>query len=101
MKILEKRAQYIGRSLEVRETFTFASPVEVPGAIQAYGSSYGCLACLDLGVTRAAQLVNCWTTNVKLTWSVPIISYIKFSLQLPIQVLEYLYNVYLGLYTYS
>ena len=46
--------------------------MKVLGALQAYCSSYyGCLAGLYLGGAQAAQLSNCWTTNVNLTWSVP------------------------------
>ena len=59
LKKLEKKVQYIGRSLKVRETFTFASPVEVLGALQAYCSSYiGCLAGLGLVNQHHADLVR-------------------------------------------
>ena len=59
LKKLEKKVQYIGRSLKVRETFMFASPVEVLGALQAYCSSYiGCLAGLGLVNQHHADLVR-------------------------------------------
>ena len=70
--ILAKKAQYISQSLNVRDTFKFASPVEVLGALNTYCSSYyGCLAGWDLGGELANQFYNCWKTNVKLAWSVP------------------------------
>ena len=66
-----KRAIFIDRSVEVRETFKFASPVEVLHALKVYCSSfYGCML-WDLDGEGATQVFNSWTTAVKLTWSVP------------------------------
>ena len=70
--IQEKKAQFISQSLNVRETFKFASPVEVLGALNTYCSAYyGCLAGWDLSGELANQFYNCWKTNVKLAWAVP------------------------------
>ena len=66
-----KRAQYIGELVEVRETYSFASPVEVLRAADLYCSSYYGSLVWDLSSNAAKQFFNCWTTNVKLTWNLP------------------------------
>ena len=72
LDIRTKRAAYIGQSLEVRESFKFASPVEILTALEMYCSSYyGSLAGWELGGEAAKSFYNCWSTNVKLTWAVP------------------------------
>ena len=51
-----KRAQYIGKSVEVRDIFNFASPPEVLTAQDNYCTSYySCLAGWDLGSTAATS----------------------------------------------
>jgi hypothetical protein len=66
-----KRATFIQRSVEVRETFKFASPVEVMNALKVYCSSfYGCML-WDLTGEGANQVFNSWNIGVRLTWSVP------------------------------
>ena len=66
-----KRATFINRSVEVRETFKFASPVEVLHSLKVYCSSfYGCML-WDLAGNGAEQVFNAWTTAVKLSWAVP------------------------------
>ena len=65
------KAMFIDKSVEIREMFHFASPVEVLGAMKVFcGSFYGCML-WDLGGNRASQVFNSWTTAVKLSWSVP------------------------------
>ena len=67
-----KRAQYIGRSVEVRDSFGFASPPEVLTALNLYCSSYyGCLAGWDLGSAASAAYYSAQTVGVKLAWGVP------------------------------
>ena len=69
--VKEKRATFISKSVEVRETFKFASPVEVVQAMKVYCSSfYGCML-WDLSGQGAAQVFNSWNTAAKLAWSVP------------------------------
>lgn len=66
-----KKAMFIDKSVQIREMFHFASPVEVLGAMKVFcGSFYGCML-WDLGGDRASQVFNSWTTAVKLSWSVP------------------------------
>ena len=67
-----KRAIFITKSVEVRESFSFASPVEVLHALKVYCSSfYGCML-WDLAGDGAKQVYNSWSTAVKLSWSVPL-----------------------------
>ena len=66
-----KRAIFINQSVEIRETFHFASPNEILAAFKVYCSSfYGCML-WDLGGERAGQVFNAWTTAIKLAWHVP------------------------------
>jgi hypothetical protein len=66
-----KRAAFISRSVEIRENFDFASPVEVLRAMKIYCSSfYGCML-WDLRGEGAVKVYNSWTTAIKLTWGVP------------------------------
>ena len=66
-----KRANFIDESVEVRETFEFASPTEVLQAVKLYvGSHYGSML-WDLGCDMATQYFNAWNTCVKLAWQVP------------------------------
>ena len=66
-----KRAIFIGNSVEIRESFRFASPVEILYAMKVYCSSfYGSMLC-ELGGEGANKVFNSWTTAVKLTWDVP------------------------------
>ena len=68
---LVKRAMFIDKSTEIRETFSFASPVEILSALKVYCSSfYGCML-WDLGGECTGKVFNAWTTAVKLTWGVP------------------------------
>ena len=69
--IKAKRATFIADSTECRETFGFASPVEVLRAVKVYiGSHYGSnLWQLDSPI--AEQYFSAWRTCVKLAWQVP------------------------------
>ena len=66
-----KRAIFIGNSVEIRESFSFASPVEVLSAIKTYCCSFYGSMLWDLGGEGASMVFNSWTTGVKLTWGVP------------------------------
>ena len=64
------RGSYIGRSLEVRESFSFASPCQVLAAIKVYASDlYGGML-WKLSEQPAQQVMNCWFTTVKDVWGV-------------------------------
>ena len=66
-----KRAAFIRETTEIRETFAFASPVEILRAVKLYaGSYYGSNLC-QLDSDSAAQYYSAWRTSVKLAWQVP------------------------------
>ena len=66
-----KRAEFIDKSVELRETFQFASPVEVLHALKVYCSSfYGCML-WDLSGEGACQVFNAWNMAIKLAWDCP------------------------------
>ena len=66
-----KRAIFIDKSVELRESLSFASPVEILSAMKVYCCSfYGCML-WDLGGDGANKVFNSWTTGVKLAWNVP------------------------------
>ena len=53
-----KRAEFIDKSVEIRETFKFASPVEVLHTLKVYCSSfYGCML-WDLSGVGASHVYN-------------------------------------------
>ena len=67
-----KRAQYIGKSVEVRDTFSFAIPPEVLTALDKYCTSYyGCLAGWDLASDAAKSFFSSQQVAVRLAWGVP------------------------------
>ena len=67
-----KRAEYIAKSMELREMINFASPVEVLAATEVYCSDYyRSLAGWDFGGDKASMFFHAWNTHVKLTWNVP------------------------------
>ena len=66
-----KRAQYIDRSTDIRDTFSFADPGQVLSAIEIYcGDHYGAMN-WNLFSDSAGKYVRSWNTAVKLCWNVP------------------------------
>ena len=57
--------------MEIRENFSFASPVEVISALKVYTSSFYGSMLWDLRGEGATKVYNCWNTAVKLAWHVP------------------------------
>ena len=68
---LVKRAIFINNSVEIREAFSFASPVEILSAIKIYCYSLYGFMLWALSGDGATRVFNAWTTCVKLTWEVP------------------------------
>jgi hypothetical protein len=67
-----KRAILIGKSVEVRDSFSFASPPSVLRALNVYCSSYyGSLAGWDLGGPEARSFYGVWRLNILLTHNLP------------------------------
>ena len=66
-----KKAEFIYKSTELRETFSFANPVEVLRAVKVFaGDLYGSNL-WQLGSVMADQVYHAWNTTIKLTWQVP------------------------------
>ena len=66
-----KRADFIQKSTEVRETFAFAKPNQILQCVTTYCTSmYGAMT-WPLFSDKASQVFNCWSTCVKLAWDVP------------------------------
>ena len=65
-----KRSSYIGWSLEVRESFSFAGPAQVLGVVELYASDlYGGML-WKLEDQLAQRVVNCWNTTINDVWGV-------------------------------
>ena len=69
--ITVKRAEFINKSTEIREMFSFANPVEVLKAVKVFaGDLYGSNL-WQLGSAKAEQVYHAWNTCIKLAWNVP------------------------------
>ena len=68
---LEKNAQFVRNSVEIREMFGWASPVEILRALKTYCSSFYGSMLWDLEGEGAKQVFNSWGTAVKLAWDCP------------------------------
>ena len=66
-----KRANFIEKSSDIRETFSFASPVEVLQAVKVYACSWYGSMLWDLKGDTTKQVFSAWGTCVKLAWHVP------------------------------
>ena len=55
----------------MRQSFSFASPVEVVRALEVYTTSYYGSMLWDLQGQGATQFCNSWTTAIKLAWDCP------------------------------
>ena len=66
-----KRAQFIDKSVEVRNMFEWAAPAEVLQALKFYCSAFYGSMLWDLGGDKATQMYSAWDTAVKLSWSCP------------------------------
>ena len=66
-----KRAQFINKSVEIRNVFHWAAPVDIVKALTTYCSSFYGSMLWDLGGEKASQLYSAWDTAVKLSWGCP------------------------------
>ena len=80
--IRTKRASFIDNSVQIRETFEFASPSEILKAVKLYVGSHNGSMLWDLGGDLAQQYYNAWNTCVKLAWQVPRATHTYFVEQL-------------------
>ena len=66
-----KRAKFIQKSLEIRDSFGFASPIEIQRALKVYCSSFYESMLWDLSGDGACQVFRAWNTAIKLAWDCP------------------------------
>ena len=65
-----KRYSFIDKSVNIRECFSFADPVQILKAVQVYaGDGYGSML-WNLYGEEAGKYFRTWDTCVKLTWNV-------------------------------
>ena len=71
MDARRKRAQFIDKSSDIRDTFKFAHPKQIIKAVQVYASdAYGFML-YDLSSQASQSYLKSWNTFVKLAWDVP------------------------------
>ena len=66
-----KRAEFINKAVEIRETFGFASPIEILRALKVYCSNFYGSMLWDLSGEGASKVFNSWNTAIKLAWNCP------------------------------
>ena len=66
-----KRARFIDKTLELRETFAFAMPGQILKAVQIYASDCYGVMLYDLSSQSSESYFKAWNTCVKLAWNVP------------------------------
>ena len=67
-----KRAQYIDKTVDIRNTFSFADPTQVLTAVDKYASNhYGAMLYDLFDDKNTGKYFRCWGTVVKLAWKCP------------------------------
>ena len=66
-----KRADYIDKTVNIRETFSFAEPEQILQAVEKYCCDYYGAMLWQLDSHMAGQFFRCWSTCVKLVYDVP------------------------------
>ena len=66
-----KRADFIRKSSELRDLFSFALPLQVLGAVTVYSCHFYGSMLWDLFGESAGKVYRSWNTCVKLVWNVP------------------------------
>ena len=69
------RAKYIERTLEVRESFSFAAPQQILRALEIFSSDCYGMMLHDLGCSSSESIFKCWNTAVKHIYDVPRSTY--------------------------
>ena len=65
------KAKYIEKTIDIRETFSFAHPEQIMRALDIFSSDCYGLMLHDLGSQSSESVFKAWNTAVKLTWNVP------------------------------
>ena len=76
--VRQKRAEFITKSLQIREQFSFAHPIEKLRAVSLYCCDHYGSMLWDLGSDGVRQYCNVWKTCVKLSWNLPRASHSYF-----------------------
>ena len=66
-----RRMAFISDSLDIRELFSWAHPMQILQAVQVYCSSFYGSMLYDLYGDEAGMICRCWNTATKLAWQVP------------------------------
>ena len=67
-----KRAQYIDKTVDIRNTFSFADPNQVLTAVKKYARNHYGVMLYDLfDENSSGKYFRCWGTAVKLAWDCP------------------------------
>ena len=66
----EKRARFIDSSVKIRETFSFAHPLEQVAATEKYCTSIYGSNLYDFNDNEFGMICSAWRTSVKLAWGV-------------------------------
>ena len=66
-----RRMAFISESLDIRELFSWAHPMQILQAVQVYCSSFYGSMLYDLYGDEAGMIFRCWNTATKLAWQVP------------------------------
>ena len=69
------KAKYIEKTLEIRETFSFAHPDQIIRAMEIFSSDCYGLMLHDLSSQSTESIFKCWNTAIKLIWNVPRSTY--------------------------
>ena len=76
MKQMLKVCEYIEKTIEIRETFSFAHPEQVLRALDIFSSDCYGLMIHDLASPSTESIFTSWKTAVKLSWNVTRSKYI-------------------------
>ena len=66
-----KRAQFIEKSLEIREIFSFAHPLQILQAVNTYAAHFYGSMLWNLYGHSANRVFRSWNSCVKLSWKLP------------------------------
>ena len=66
----EKRARFIDSSVKIRESFSFAHPLEQLTAVEKYCTSVYGSNLYDFSESEFGMICSAWRTSVKLSWGV-------------------------------
>ena len=69
------RAKYIEKTLEIRESFSFAAPHQVIRALEIFSTDCYGIMLHDLGCPSSESIFKCWNTALKHIWNVPRSTY--------------------------